>query len=265
MRLTFDDFGGPAVTVRDPSGAALSAPEPLIRWAEKSNLRSRKEAAAGWWVGFGPPGLTAQVSPPRTGEYGEFLFEIRLRNTGTDALTGSLLPPFARWAESEAEVSRASAEHILLTASRVVLGTLGRHRSWSAGSEFESDVFTSVPALHAKRYVAAALLADPGEVEHRRDVITLKPGQDLPLPLAHRLRPGNTQRSSARNVPVAWRISRTPGRLLVGPLQRSRSFVSRFRSRPGSTGRGTKTTWTRARAATGWSIPRACPTAFRRL
>src|SRR4051812_35260372 len=78
VRLTFDDFGGPAVTVRDPSGAALSAPEPLIRWAEKSNLRSRKEAAAGWWVELGPPGLTAQVSPPRTGEYGEFLFEIRL-------------------------------------------------------------------------------------------------------------------------------------------------------------------------------------------
>jgi iron(II)-dependent oxidoreductase len=177
VRLTFDDFGGPAVTVRDPSGAALSAPEPLIHWTERSNLRSRKEADAGWLVELGPPGLTAQVSPPRTGEYGEFLFEIRLRNTGRDVLTGSLLPPFARWAESDEEVSRASAEHILLTANRVVLGTLGRHRSWSAGSEFESDVFASVPALHAKRYLAAVLLADPGEVEHRRDVITLKPGQ----------------------------------------------------------------------------------------
>lgn len=124
------------------------------------------------WQG-GPAQIT--VRGPETGKYGESVYRIEARNSGREPVTGTLLPPFTKWRDTEEGLRASSSEHMLLSSRRLEIGTLGAHRSWSAGSEFDADQFSTIPSNG--NYLAAVLMLATPEVSHEREVVTLQPGQ----------------------------------------------------------------------------------------
>jgi hypothetical protein len=89
----------------------------------------------------------------------------------------SFTPPFSGWASKQDAVTAHSPQFMVLTSNSAVIGTLGAQKSWGPGLEFDSDVFATVPARDGKHYLAAVLLANPGQLEHAHEVITLEMGQ----------------------------------------------------------------------------------------
>ena len=176
IRLAFDGRSGPSITVLDSSGNRLAAPSPLVRWTGAGLPASFKDVQGFWVARLGPEGLTAKIAPPQTGSYGEFVFTIAVRNAGPHPVTGTLLPPFTAWRDTNASVLAGSPEHLLLTANRAEIGTLGIQRAWSAGTEFNDDVFVTVPAAGG-RQITSVLLLNARDAKHERELVTLETGQ----------------------------------------------------------------------------------------
>ncbi len=167
---------GALVAYRDNSGVELAPRAPLIYWSGYDHPLG-KRSPAGWTIDLGPKYLTAEIHSAVRGKYGEQTFSIELRNGGDRTITGTLFPAWARWSQSPATVNKSSPEYVTLTADRAVFGRLGVMKAWSPGVEFESDVFTGMPATHQDLYLTAVLAGDPENVEHRRNEIQLKPGE----------------------------------------------------------------------------------------
>jgi gamma-glutamyl hercynylcysteine S-oxide synthase len=176
IRFAFDGRSGPSVALLDASGKRLSALSPLVRWTGAGLPTSVEDRACFWIARLGPEGLTAKIARAKTGAYGEFVFTIELHNAGSHTVTGALLPPFTTWRDTNARVLGSSTEHLFLTSNRAEIGSLGVERAWSAGTEFDDDVFSTVPAAGG-RYIASVLLLNAAGVKHDRDVITLESGQ----------------------------------------------------------------------------------------
>lgn len=176
IRLRYDDRTGPTVTLLDSSGKPLAAPSPLVRRSGAAPAASVRDSGGFWIARLGADGLTARIAPPKTGVYGEFVFAIELRNTGSRPVTSELLPPFSNWRDTPARVLGSSPEYLLLTADRAEIGSIGVERAWSPGTEFDDDVFVTVPASDG-RQISAVLLMNAGAVKHDRTVVTLENGQ----------------------------------------------------------------------------------------
>ncbi len=156
LSLRFDDAAGPGVIPMGRLGEALAPVEPLIRWEGAGPSRSRRVAQGRWAVELGPAGLHATVTSKPKGRFGEFVFQIDVRNDSQGPIAGALLPPFTRWRDTAGSVRASTPAHWFLTSSRLQAGGFGTLRSWTPGREFRGDSFATVPALHG--YLAAVLL-----------------------------------------------------------------------------------------------------------
>ena len=177
LHLTIQDTRGLRATFRDSKGHDLVPAETLVRWADNSEQTSHRLRDGAWSVDLDSRGLTAVVKGPVPGEYGEHVFQIELENHGSRQIVGVLSPPFTKWAKDETSIRMTSDQHMVLSSDHVTIGTLGAHKAWSAGSEFEADMASIVPTSDGKQYLSAVLVANPGELVHHANVLTLQPGQ----------------------------------------------------------------------------------------
>ncbi|HVX65469.1 MAG TPA: hypothetical protein VHA11_02645, partial [Bryobacteraceae bacterium] len=175
VRFAIDGRNGPSVALVDASGKRLSAASPLIRWTGGGPPASIEKRAGFWVSRLGPEGLTANIARAGRGAYGESVFTIELHNAGPRTMTGALLPPFTAWRDTNAGVLASSPEYLVLTSNRAEFGGLGVEKAWSAGTEFDNDVFATVPAPGG-RYIASVLLLNASGVKHERNVVTLDRG-----------------------------------------------------------------------------------------
>lgn len=154
----------------------IAAPEPIIRWANSVPrlLRETGDSAA---LALTPDGLTATVGKGSVGRFGDLVFSVEVRNGGNTSVTGALHPPFSQWADSAASSSVSSPEFLLITATQADIGSLGLHRSWSPGAEFDADTFVTRPKQQGAGHVSAVLLMLSPDVSHTHEQVTLKPGE----------------------------------------------------------------------------------------
>jgi formylglycine-generating enzyme required for sulfatase activity len=177
LRFSYSNDNGLSITASDSAGQILAGPEALVRWNETAHAISRRQPDGTWVIEPAAKGLVISVRPSRPGQYGELVFDIEVRNTTPDTVTGALMPTFTDWSTTEDSIRSRSSDHMVLTSYRAIVGTIGTQKAWSGGSEFENDVFATIPARDGRHYVAAALLANPQAIEHNRNTITLKSGQ----------------------------------------------------------------------------------------
>ena len=160
----------------DSSGKPIANPEPLLRWMGNTP-RLVKKSTQSTELALTPDGLAARITGPVEGRYGENVLSVEIRNGSQQQIEGALLPPFSAWRDTAQSVQSHSPEYMLLTANRVEIGTLGVHRSWSAGSEFDGDVFSTIPGKNGTGHVAAVLLLLSNGTKHEHERITLKRGE----------------------------------------------------------------------------------------
>jgi formylglycine-generating enzyme required for sulfatase activity len=182
---------GPQGTIEllDSSGEMLAHPEPVVHWngSVPSVLKSSSNSVQ---LALTPNGLIAAVTGPEKGRYGEFVFAIEVRNSSREEIKGALLPPYSDWRDTEQGIRSHSTQFMLLTSARVEIGTIGVHRAWSAGNEFDGDIFTTVPDKRGQGYVSSVLLLLSREISHEHERIALKPGQSCRYELHIEAGPG---------------------------------------------------------------------------
>jgi hypothetical protein len=135
----------------------VAGPEPIVRWQSSTPklLRDSENSAT---LALTPTGLTATVSKGSTGQYRELVFTVNLRNEGKESVTGAVLPPLSQWRDSPDSISGHSPEFLMITAATAEIGSLGVHRSWSPGAEFEADTFVTGSSSRWRRTLRCGLL-----------------------------------------------------------------------------------------------------------
>lgn len=197
---------------RDTAGHEL-AREALLSWNEQDAVSAGSENGFRL-IRFITPGLVARVRGPERGKFGEQVFTIELRNEGRVPVTGILQPSLTKWARQPNSIAHSSSQYVLLSASQATFGTLGVLKSWSAGSEFASDLFAGMPSDNTRVYLTAVLEADPGALDHKSNRITLGPSAQCGYRL--HLDTVDGSRNDALN-----EIFRRRGAYRVDPLQYS--------------------------------------------
>jgi formylglycine-generating enzyme required for sulfatase activity len=154
----------------------VAGPEPIVRWQASTPklLRDGENSAT---LALTPAGLIATVTKGTNGQYGELVFTVDLRNEGKESATGAVLPPLSQWRDSADSISAHSAEFLMITAATAEIGSLGVHRSWSPGAEFEADTFVTRPDQSGRGHISAVLLMRLPPASHNREQVTLKPGE----------------------------------------------------------------------------------------
>lgn len=169
--------GDGLVRFEDDTRATLAGPEAIVRW-QGSVPRTLKADADTVTLALTSSGLIATAVRGQRGRFGETVFSIDVHNRGPETATGALLPPLSTWRDTKQALSTHSAEFMLLTSGRVEIGTLGVHRSWSPGAEFDADTFVTSPDSQKRGHISAVLLLVSNETVHAREEVTLKPGED---------------------------------------------------------------------------------------
>ncbi len=167
---------GGSVAIFDGSENTLAGPAPIVRW-NGTVSRVLKSSSDSLELLFLPSDLKAVVTGPARGRYGEVVFSIQLNNETTTPLTGTLLPPFSEWRDAPQGVANHSPQYLLLTGRRAEIGALGVHRSWSAGTEFNGDIFSTVPAFSQALHISTVLALTSDRTTHEFEEVTLKPGE----------------------------------------------------------------------------------------
>jgi iron(II)-dependent oxidoreductase len=196
LRIEFEAETSNAI-FRDGAGPQLLAPEPLLLWND-AEPRSWEPAGDQWTANFAT-GLKATITRAPKGEFGEPVFRIELRNSGSETVTGVLSPVFARWSRNAKGIRAASPRYMVITSRRIIVGELGEHKSWSPGAEFEHDVFATVPSSENRSQLTAVLLMNPHDLQPEHDQITLRSGRSCHYEL-HLDVVGGTRNAALREI-----------------------------------------------------------------
>jgi gamma-glutamyl hercynylcysteine S-oxide synthase len=174
LQARFDSEG--LVRFTTDEDRRVAGPEPVVHWSgfTPSVLNATADAAT---LVLTPAGLTAVARRADKGRFGESVFTIDLQNEGMERVTGTLLPPFSTWRDSPRSISSHSTQFLMFTTTIVEIGTLGVHRSWSPGTEFDADIFVTRPDEQLHGHVSAVILLVSPNVPHVRERVTLNPGQ----------------------------------------------------------------------------------------
>jgi gamma-glutamyl hercynylcysteine S-oxide synthase len=167
---------GALVRFTNDNGQVVAGPEPVVRW-QGSSSSVLNVARDNVKLALTPGGLTAVVRKANPGRFGELVFTVDVQNTGNARVTGTLLPPLSLWRDSSTSISSHSPEFLMLTSSVAEIGTLGVHRSWSPGAEFDADIFVTRPDQDGHGHVSAVLLLVSPNVSHDRERLTLNAGE----------------------------------------------------------------------------------------
>ena len=156
------------------SDHTVAGPEPIVRWQANTPklLRDSENSAT---LALTPAGLIATVTKGSKGQYGELVFTVDLRNEGKESATGAVLPPLSQWRDSADSISAHSAEFLMITAATAEIGSLGVHRSWSPGAEFEADTFVTRPDQGGREHISAVLLMRSPPALHNRVFAAFSP------------------------------------------------------------------------------------------
>ena len=154
----------------------IAGPEPIVRWQTGTPklLRDSENSAT---FALTPAGLIATVTKGSRGQYGELVFAVDVRNEGKESVAGAVLPPLSQWRDSADSISAHSAEFLMITAGTAEIGSLGVHRSWSPGAEFDSDTFVTRPDQSGRGHISAVLLMLSPPASHSHEQVILKPGE----------------------------------------------------------------------------------------
>jgi hypothetical protein len=152
----------------------VASPEPIVRWQTSTPklLRDSENSAT---FALTPAGLIATVTKGSRGQYGELIFTVDVRNEGKESVTGAVLPPLSQWRDSADSISAHSAEFLMITAGTAEIGSLGAHRSWSPGAEFDADTFVTRPDQRGRGHISAVLLMLSPPASHSHGQVILKP------------------------------------------------------------------------------------------